>query len=184
MIGDELLHRPQYNIWLTHHLIFTTTTSLHTGPPSTTICHNTFFSTAKGSPSRNDWEYWSQQYNSDQSHNCTQLNFPPLPATPVAYHPQKLRHCETSGTIQHCSTTLTTLKTICTGRFQRNPPASHKNGRSKAHWQSCDNLEKLPIEIRRQIYTYLLLEPKTITIKRYINHRAYEKGEVARMNHH
>jgi hypothetical protein len=46
------------------------------------------------------------------------------------------------------------------------------------------NLEKLPLEIRKQIYTHLLVEPKTITIKRYINRRAYIRGEVARMNHH
>jgi len=46
------------------------------------------------------------------------------------------------------------------------------------------NLEKLPVEIRKQIYTYLLAEPKTIAIKRYINPKAYKRGEVARMNHH
>lgn len=45
-------------------------------------------------------------------------------------------------------------------------------------------LEKLPIEIRKQIYTYVLVDPKTIAIKRYINHKAYKKGEVARMDHH
>jgi hypothetical protein len=46
------------------------------------------------------------------------------------------------------------------------------------------DLEQLPIEIRKQIYTYLLFEPKTIAIKRYVNLKAYKKGEIARMNHH
>ena len=46
------------------------------------------------------------------------------------------------------------------------------------------DLEKLPPEIRKQIYTHLLVEPKTIAIKRYINVRAYKSGEVARMSHH
>lgn len=46
------------------------------------------------------------------------------------------------------------------------------------------DLEKLPIEIRKQIYSHLLVEPKTIVIKRYINPKAYKKGEVARKNHH
>jgi hypothetical protein len=46
------------------------------------------------------------------------------------------------------------------------------------------NLEKLPPEIRKQIYTHLLVEPKTIAIKRYIKPKAYKSGEVARMNHH
>ena len=46
------------------------------------------------------------------------------------------------------------------------------------------NLERLPPEIRKQVYTHLLMEPKTIAIKRYINPKAYKSGEVARMNHH
>ena len=46
------------------------------------------------------------------------------------------------------------------------------------------NLERLPPEIRKQIYTHLLMKPKTIATKRYINPEAYKSGEVARMNHH
>jgi len=52
------------------------------------------------------------------------------------------------------------------------------------HVADAGNLEKLPPEIRKQIYTHLLVEPKTIAIKRYINPKAYKSREVARMNHH
>lgn len=44
------------------------------------------------------------------------------------------------------------------------------------------NLDKLPPEIRKQIYTHLLVEPKTIAIERYTT--AHRKSEVVRMNHH
>lgn len=46
------------------------------------------------------------------------------------------------------------------------------------------DLEKLPPEIRRQIYTHLLVEPITIAIKHYISPNAYKSGEVTRMDHH
>lgn len=46
------------------------------------------------------------------------------------------------------------------------------------------DLERLPLEIRKEIYKYVLVESKTIAIKRYINPQDRRRGEVARMNHH
>jgi hypothetical protein len=58
------------------------------------------------------------------------------------------------------------------------------NQLSTSNMTDAGSLQKLPLEIRKQIYTNLLVEPKTIAIKRYINPEAYKSGEVARMNHH
>lgn len=46
------------------------------------------------------------------------------------------------------------------------------------------DLERLPLEIRKEIYECVLAEAKTIAIKRYINPHDRRRGEIARVDNH
>lgn len=49
---------------------------------------------------------------------------------------------------------------------------------------ATDDLGKLPLELRKEIYAHLLVEPRAIAIKRYMHAGNRKNREVARMGNH